>query len=635
MSDNSQDTSVKTRPDQLMPTGRDEVIALQGFLQVMGFDPNGVDGTVGDDTRAAYARAREQYSFLPELPETINEDTMNGVFRSIDHGLQENVAFMRQYVGGVNSNDDDVKALQGALVAGGSWANRHLGDRISDAEAIEIDGNRGVLTDRGVRNAGLLTGVASMQAALNLVSDAGLTPDGYFGDKTNAAMQAYATEKGIELTGDAQANYDAVRQYIINNEGDNLRARVADALNSDQDTSAPDVDTLSAQIVMNEFARQAGSDLRTAPDSRQTDSRITAEMSHTRNVIAPEVGVDLDGVEPTLDIVVRSYVDHKYEVVRNDVVNSVQSIIDQQAANPDYPAAVLAYSAETNGYLLVVRDQGVDESTVYQISDRNVDMILGDVENGSIALDVSAQRNIAEELHGNRTGTATFTTDELRTAFVEDATRFTRDTKENLLTTRLHAPDGSLVTFGLDDFHDGLDHMDSKHDWDGFENPEQIRDYVRELRQAAEDAREERPVTIPVWQHGTLDDTNSVEVDLGGDQLARIPNDIFFAVTRDMERTETGFDFASNNDRAATRVRTYDIDGESTLTDVQLASSFDAAIVATEPLEAPSEVAVEQGDPQVADPSAAQGEPVQLAEADVGAPIPTEARPPVAQGMNL
>jgi len=545
-----------------------------------------VDGVFGDDTKGAYDNARDQYSFLPELSDTPQSSELSGVFRSIDQGLQDDVAFQGQYVAGVNTEGNDVTSLQGALVAGGSWANEHLGDRISGAQAIDIDGERGELTDRGVRNATLLTGVSGMQATLNLLTDAGLTPNGNFDEDTNLAMRAYAEENGIELTDDAQSNFDAVRAYIQENEGDALRTKIAEVLNADENNSEPDADTLNAQIIMNDFARQAGSDVRTAPDSLQTDSQITADMSHTRTVIAPEVGVDLEASAPEQEIVVKSYVDNKYEIVRNDVRNEMGSIMEQQNSNPDYPSAVLAYSEETNGYVLVVNDHGVEDSTVFQISDQNVDRILGEVSNGSIALDVSAQRHISEELHGNRAGTESYTTDELRTAFVDDATQFTRNTQENLLTTRVHSADGSFVTFGLDDFHDGLDHMDSKHDWDGFDNPEEIRDYVRDLRQAAEDAREERPVTVPVWQHGELDDTNSVEVDLGGEEMARVPAEIYYAVTADMQRTESGFDFASDADRVATRVSDFagDMGDENTFTQIHLAGSFGEALAATEPL---------------------------------------------------
>ncbi len=585
MSENTQDTALKTRPEQLVVAESDRGVALQSFLQIMGFDPNGVDGVIGDDTKAAYDGAREQYSFLPELSDDPQAQELLTVFTAIDQGLQDDVAFQRQYVTGINA-EDNATNLQGALVAGGSWANEHLGDRISGAQAIDIDGDRGELTDRGVRNAASLTGVAGMQATLNLLADAGLTPNGIFDEDTNSALQAYANEDGIELTDNAQDNFVAVRAYIQENEGDTLRAKVAEVLNADENTSEPDADTLNAQIVMNDFARQAGSDVRTAPDSLQTDSQITAEMSHTRTVIAPEVGVDLEESTPDVEIIVQHYVDNKYEIVRNDVRNEVGSIMEQQASNPDYPSAVLAYSQESNGYVLVVNDQGIEDSTVYQISDQNVENILGQVADGSIALDVSAQTHIAEELHGNRSGTEAYTTEELRTAFVGDADRFTSNTKESLLTTQVHSPDGSYVTFGLDDLHDGLDHMDSKHDWDGFDNPEEIRDYVRELRQAAEDAREERPVTVPVWQHGELDDTNSVEIDLGGEEMARVPAEIYYAVTADMQRTESGFDFASNEDHVATRVNDFagDMGDENTFTEIHLAGSFGEALAATEPL---------------------------------------------------
>lgn len=579
MSENTTSTEVKTRPDQLMPSGEEAHRALQGFLHIMGFHPGRVDGNFGDNSNTAYDQARDQYSFLPELGVNPDESAVKQVLQSIDNALQSDVAFQRQYVTGVQNADDTIQ-VQGALVAGGSWANRHLGDRISEAEAIEIDGERGVLTDRGVRNAATLTGVGALQSSLNLLIDADLRNTGIYDDETNQAIQRYAEERGLELTGDAQENFLTVQEYIQNNEGDALRSRVSEVLNSDEDYSAPDETTRDAQIVMNDLARQNGSNTRTAPDARQTDQSITVDNSHTRTVIAPEVNVDLEAAPVTEITVNPLLVDEMYQISRNDVLNEMSSIAEGQLNDPESAQSVLAYSEEANSYVLVQNLNG--ESVVSQISDRNVDDILSQVSDGSIALDNSAATVIAERLHGNNPDTTAYSTEDLRNAFVEDANRFTSDTRESLLTTTAVNADGTELRFGTDDLNDALDKLDSQSDWSDYEDPATVQAYIKELREAVEDAREERPVINPPDSDVLgLDTANMIEVDIGG-ETAQVPAEIWARISDQMELSESGF--SQGADRSALAISSIDDLGPTPQANV-LTSGFDAALAAQEPLQ--------------------------------------------------
>lgn len=580
----------KTRPSQLMPAGTEADKALQGFLHIMGFNPGTVDGDFGGSSKTAYDQARAQYSFLPDLPANPDEAAMAEVFRAIDRALQTDTAFQQRYLQGVRS-ETNVTELQGALVAGGSWANRHLGDRISNAETIRIDGDRGTLTTRATRNAATLTGIATMQSSLNLLSDAGLTPNGTLDTATLGAMQNYAQRKNIAWdANNIQENFRLIMESIQTTDKDALRARVVEVLNADTDYRAPDARTLDAQIVMNGYARQQGLDIRTAPDGRQTDTRITPENSHTRTMIAPQTGVDLKPPAPTtgpVEAVAAAEpepaafsppfgLNGSYRVTRADVLREVQSIADRQNANPDSAEHILAYSEESRGFLLISRNETEGRSMVYQISDRNVGQIMSGINDGSIAMDVSARKYIAETVHGNQEGTRAYGAEELRTAFSENAARFTSGTREGLLTTSARLSNGDTLTFGLDDLHDALGKIDSKRDWSGETDPVVMRDYIRELRDAAKDAREERYVNIPEYPGGALDASNSVELNIGG-QTTRVPAEVWTRIAGSLE-TQRGFSTGRNASALETVSRAAPADATTTSPDAagnrELSSTF-------------------------------------------------------------
>lgn len=549
----------KTRPSQLMPTGSDAEKALQGFLHIMGFNPGTADGDFGNTSKTAYDRARAQYGFLPELSANPDDASLAEVFRAIDRGLQNDTAFQQRYLQGL-STERNATNLQGALVSGGSWVNRHLGDRISNAEAIRIDGERGALTNRGVRNAATLTGIATMQSSLNLLTGSNLAPTGTINADTLTVMRSYAQEKSLEWSNDVQEDFTRIVRHIQTAENEKLHQRVAEILNADTDYSAPDARTLDAQIVMNGFARQQGLDIRTAPDARQTDSRITPERSHTRTMIAPQTGVELNAApapaeeptavaeaapEPAPEAGPPFGLKEMYRVTRSNVLRDVQPIVDRQTGNPDSPQHILAYSEASRGFLLISRTEE-GRSAVYQISDRNVGQIMEGITDGSVAMDVSARKYIAETVHGNTPETRAYSTEELRAAFAENATRFTAGTRERLLTTSARLPGGEVQTFGLDDLHDGLNKIDSKRDWRDQEDPVAVRDFVRELRQAARAAREERYVNIPEWQGAPLTEENSVEMNIGG-QTTRVPKEIWDRLAQTMSDTQRGYSTGRNN----------------------------------------------------------------------------------------
>ena len=577
----------KTRPDQLLPSEVDAQKAIQGFLHVMGFNPGSVDGDFQENSLTAYDLARQEYGFLPELNKDSDQASFLNVLHAIDNGLQDDIIFQRMYITGIQAEENNTQ-LQAALVAGGSWANRHLGDRISEAEPITIDGDRGVLTDRGVRNAAYLTGMATLQSTLNLLTGSTITPSGILDEDTTAAMQTYADNNGIKLSGTPQENFTLITDHISENQGAEIQSRLAEILNKDTDFSVADPGTLDAQIVMNGLAREQGSDIRTAPDSLQTDSHITAENSHTRTVIAPETGVNLAPIaEPEVEIAAKAEgapygLNEMYRVTRNDVLNDVESITALQALNPDAPEHILAYSEESGGFLLVsARNDGT--STVFQISDRNVDNIMNGVNSGEIALDVSARKFIAEKVHGNTADTTAYSTDELREAFVDRPQKFTNDTRESLLTATITSPTGDKMTFGLDDLHDALDQMDSKYDWSSAPDPIAAREFIKDLRQASEDAREERVVNVPEWQGHALDETNSVDVMIGG-QVTRVPAEIFQGFTEQMMATESGFSTGKDHsslvrESGAPSFATSEEGGEQ-----HLGGEFDKALEAETPL---------------------------------------------------
>ncbi len=550
MSATSSTSIPKTRPQQLMPEGEDASKALQSLLHILGFNPGTVDGDFYTGSKGAYDQARAKYSFLPELGTRPDQGALEQVFRAVDQNLQTNVAFQQDYLRGIAA-EDNVVQLQGALVAGGSWANRNLGDRISNAEPVRIDGERGTLTNRAVRNASTLTGVATLQASLNLLIGTNLQPNGLMTEDTKTAMQTYAQKNGLQLTDDVQQNFTLVVQDIDQKQGDALRARVSEVLRTDTDLRAPDARTLDAQIVMNGFALDRELDVRTAPDGRQTDTQITAELSHTRTVIAPATGVSLAPPQPTAEVAPPAPpepvaavgnpfgLNDMYRVTRNDVLRDVQSIVDRQNAAGS-PQHILAYSEESRGFLLISRAEGQSSSTVFQISDRNVGQVLSAVNDGSMALDKSASHYIAEKVHGDDPETRSYSIDELRTAFAAHPTKFTSDTREGLLTTSARLPTGVTVTYGLDDFHDSLNRMDSKRDWRNATDPIAVRDYVIQLRQAVREVREERPATLPQWTGGELNDQNSVEINVGG-QTARVPSEIWNGIADNMSHTQRGF----------------------------------------------------------------------------------------------
>ncbi|MBP7757681.1 MAG: hypothetical protein KA099_05500 [Alphaproteobacteria bacterium] len=550
MSGTSATNTPRTRPTQLMPEGEDAVKALQSLLHILGVNPGKVDGDFGTNSKTAYDEARAKYSFLPDLTTRPDQSALEQVFRAVDQNLQTNVSFQQDYLRGVAA-ERNVVELQGALVAGGSWANRHLGDRISDAESVDIDGDNGTLTQRAKRNAATLTGVATMQASLNLLIGTELKPNGLMTAETQTAMQSYAEKNGLQLTGDVQQNFTLVVQHIDEKQGDALRARVGEVLRTDSDLRAPDARTLDAQIVMNGFALDKGLDIRTAPDSRQTDTRITAENSHTRTVIAPQTGVSLSTPQPAPVAEAEAEsgppfgLNEMYRVTRRDVLEDVASIAERQRDSAESPQHILAYSEESRGFLLISKGEGQSPATVYQISDRNVGQIMSGINDSSIALDTSARKYIAEKVHGDNPETKAYGSEELRTAFAQRPTRFTGDTREMLLTTSVRMPDGSAVTYGLDNLHDGLDNMDSKRDWDHAPDPIAVRDYVLELKAAVREVREERPTTLPEWKGFALNDQNSVEINVGG-QTTRVPAEIWKGVAENMTQTQRGFSVGRN-----------------------------------------------------------------------------------------
>ncbi|MAQ71445.1 MAG: hypothetical protein CL565_04545 [Alphaproteobacteria bacterium] len=542
---------MKTRPDQLLPEGELAVKSVQSFLKVMGFNPGTIDGDFGNNTMAAYNAARERYDFLPDLGDSFEPSEAQAIFSSIDENLQTNLSFQKDYLNEVGS-ETNVTASQGSLVAGGAWANRHLGDRISEAEAIEMDGVRGVLTSRGLRNVTSMTGIATIQSSLNLLNGAGLETDGKFGPLTQAAMNEYAAGKGIEITGDAQEDFIAVYSYMQENELDNLREAAVGVLNGDTDYSAVDASTLDAQIVMNSLARQQGLDIRTAPDGLQTDSRITVENSHTRNVIAPATGVQLQAAPPTAPVVAE--VDEnpygladEFIVTRAKIVNEVSDIAARQAASEQAPQNILAYSDEANAYVLVSRSEVTGESTVFQITDTNVAQVMGGLDDGSIVFHPSAHNRIERTLNRDNYRPRDYSPAETRAAFTGDPDSFTTDTKEQYMTTTVRLPDGAINRFQLDDLHDGLDKMDSKNDWRGSSNPEGIRDYVNELKHAVRDVREERGgFEAPEWRGGALDNTNSVVITLEGQEV-RMPMEVWNGIEGQMQISESGYRRGHNN----------------------------------------------------------------------------------------
>ncbi len=531
------------RPAQLEPSADIASKALQGFITVMGQDPGSVDGQIGSQTLDAYRQLQTHFGFLPNISENAGPAELSSVMAVIDQSLQDNVAFQDAYVRGIQ-NQSDTLALQGALVAGGVWVNRHLGDRISEAEPINMDGDRGRLTERGVRNGVYMVGVSHLQSSLNLLEDAGVNVNGIMDASTREAMRNYAQNRGIELSPDLQNDFLRVNQYILENELDNLRGLAGNALATDGDTSQFDTQTRDAQIVMNYLAGIEGKDVRTAPDGLQTDSAITLERSHTRTVIAPAVGVVPEVYTP--ETVVRAStganpygLSDVFEVTRADVLSDVSAITNLQQSNPESPGQVLAYSEAGHCYVLISGNEGAD-SQAYQISDTNVDHILAGVQDGSIALDHSAQKQIALELHGDSSETVAYDASEIREAFGSSPQRFTVETQEELMTTQAQLSDGSNIRFGLDDLHDALDQMDSKFDWPEAQDPIAVRDYVRDLRQAVEDGREERPVTMPQWRGGELDTSNSVEISVNG-QTTRVPQEVWDGLDAKLTETESGY----------------------------------------------------------------------------------------------
>ncbi len=161
---------MNTRPSQLMPTDEIAIKSVQSLLSVVGSYEGNIDGKFETQSIAAYNALREQYSFLPDIGESLDASELPLILNAIDDGLQNNVAFQQAYVSGVSA-ETNATELQGTLIAGGAWANRHLGDRISDAEMLEMDGNKGILTDRALRNSIKTTGISGMQASLNLLGE--------------------------------------------------------------------------------------------------------------------------------------------------------------------------------------------------------------------------------------------------------------------------------------------------------------------------------------------------------------------------------------------------------------------------------------------------------------------------------
>lgn len=598
---------MSTRPTELMPTGEQAVMSIQSLITVMGGDTNGIDGNFGEASLASYNALREQYSSLPDIGETLDEAEIPQILAAVETLMDDNIAFSQAFVRGL-AGEENALVRQGAVNAAGGWTNEHLGDRISEAQAVAMDGQAGELTERGVRNTIKTTGVSGMQASLNLLDpEASLEIDGIIGPLTRAAMQRYAEENELELVeGDDQANFETITTHL-ESEGQVAALHVAllAVQGNDTDPSAPDLQTESAQV----FVSLQGN--LTAIDGRFSDNSIAIENSQTAARINSTAGEPAPEAEATTEaaateIVVEASlppfgINDSFEISRNDVLTEMEGIIARQENNPESAEHVLAYSNEVDTYVLVARDvNGV--SSVYQISDETIANIMPHISDGSILIDNSAAQEIAEtDYERDRAeGTVSYNDAQIRAALADNPTRFTHDTKESILTTTAGFADGRVMRFSVDDLHDAANRQDSRSDWSHTDDPRAYQDFTKQLREAAEDVREGRPIgKMPTWNRHELTSENSVEINLGG-QLVAVPTEIWTQLDTQMRASESAY--TSEGDKGQLRTEreadpltsTADFNGaaEDVATDApELADDAEAVYEETHDLQTPAAAA--------------------------------------------
>ena len=537
---------MSTRPTELMPTGEQAVMSIQSLITVMGGDTNGIDGNFGNASIAAYNALRTQYPDLPDIGESLDEAEIPQILAAAETLLDDNVAFSQAFVRGL-TGEDNALVRQGAVNAVGGWANEHLGDRISEAQAVAMDGQAGEMTDRGVRNTIKTTGVSGMQASLNLLDpEANLEIDGLIGDSLRQAMQRYAEANELELVeGNDQANFETITTHLESEGQVNaLQVAILAVQANDADPSAKDLQTESAQV----FVSRGGN--LTAIDGLFTDGAITMENSQTAARIrtvagepAAEAAAEVEGTEIVVEASLPPFgINDSFEISRNDVLTEMSDIIARQEGNPESAEYVLAYSHEVDSYVLIARSvSGV--SNVYQISDDTIGNIMPGITDGSILIDNSAAREIAET-HYERSrsdGTVSYDDAQIRAALAENPTRFTSGTHDSILTTTAGLPDGQTIRFSVDDLHDAADKQDSRSEWSHTDDPRAYQDFTKQLREAAEDVRGGRPIgEMPTWNRYELTPENSVEINLGG-QLVAVPAEIWTQLDAQMQRSESAY----------------------------------------------------------------------------------------------
>lgn len=402
-----------------------------------------------------------------------------------------------------------------------------------------------------------------------------IATDDRYGNQTLAALIAYsltpAGQADQAIQDAVTANDPAALMIAVNNDfqerfdaenenGDiEFRAAILSAIASavESDNDVEDIKAAQTLLTMQGFQGADGQAL-TIDGDVGDNTRFALQQSQDVSVTEqPLADLQAEPVEEA-EIIVEAPpfgIAKSFEVTRNDVLTELADTIASQENNPEAPRYILAYSEEANSYMLVHRSDITDARGVYQISDTNVERILSGIEDGSIALDSSASRMIAETVHGNNPRTVSYTTDELRSAFAASPQRFTHETREELLTTTMERPDGLLIRFAIDDLHDALDKMDSRRDWPEASDPAAVASYVSALRQAAEDAREERTVTAPQW-HEPLTFENAVEIKLG-DETILVPTEVWEGIEGQLQRTESGFSTTRDNSTLRTVFETY------------------------------------------------------------------------------
>ncbi len=238
-------------------------------------------------------------------------------------------------------------------------------------------------------------------------------------------MQSFASSRGINLGEDQQVNFALITTYIQDNEVNNVRTAITATLAGDADTSAPDLGTESSQVAMSTlFGRP------TAIDGRQTDNMITVENSQTlaisRDIVADaEITTDAELEGNPISVVCPFGINSSYIISDNRVTAEMSELATRQQNNQDSPEYILAYSETANSYVLLVNLEN-GHSGIYQISDRVAENIRPGIEDGSIAMDVSARRNIAERDFGNSSGTRSYSDADIRSAYLRVAKTFYR-----------------------------------------------------------------------------------------------------------------------------------------------------------------------------------------------------------------